>query len=249
MNLIVDNLDTRVKTSGGGLVVLMLHGWKDSLETFDYLAENLQRDYKIVRIDFPGFGGSQASSEPWGSTQYADFIKRTLEKLDIDDVYAVVTHSMGSRVILNALGRKVLEIEKLVIISGAGVPNQGGITRSAWAAVARGGRVVASVLPKAQQRKLKKKLYGISGSDYLGAGELEETFKLIIAEDSRQYAPNVHAETLLMYSNNDKLTPLANGRELEELIPNAKLVMMGNLGHNMHKENPEKTLNVIKDFL
>lgn len=249
MNLIIDDLDTRVEVSGGGLPILMIHGWKDSLETFNDLETELKNDYKIIRLDLPGFGGSQTPREPWGASEYADFVSKALIKLEETEIYAVVVHSMGARIMLNALGRRAVNTEKLIVIAGAGIPQKNGVKHHSFNALAKGGKVVSSVLPKSQQEKLRAKLYTAANSDYLGAGELEETFKKLVAEDSRRYAPDVHAETLLIYSNNDKQTPPAVGEEFNDLIPNSELVMVGNLGHNIHKEDPSKVMELIKEFL
>jgi len=70
-----------------------------------------------------------------------------------------------------------------------------------------------------------------------------------VAEDSRKYATDVHAETLLIYSSNDRFTPPEYGEQFAELIPNSKLVIVEDLGHNIHKNDPEKILGLIEEFL
>ncbi len=249
MNLITEKLDIRVKVSGGGLPILMIHGWKDSLDTFDTLTEELEQDYKIIRIDLPGFGKSQSPAEPWGSSEYADFVSKVLLKLEESELYAVIVHSMGARIMINALARRAVVTEKFIIIAGAGIPQKKGIKNQSFNVLAKGGKIASSILPDAQQKKLREKLYKTADSDYLGAGELEETFKKLVAEDSRRYAPDVHAKTLLIYSSNDRQIPVADGEEFAQLIPNSELVVVEKLGHNIHKNDPEKVLELIKEFL
>ncbi len=249
MNLIIDDLDTRVVVSGGGLPILMIHGWKDSLETFDLLAKDFEQDYKVIRLDLPGFGGSQTPPEPWGASEYADFVSKALLKLEEPELYAVVAHSMGARIMLNALGRRTVNAENFIVIAGAGIPLTKSVKKHSLFLLAKTGKVVSAVLPKTHRKKLRDRLYKATGSDYSGAGELKETFKKLVAEDSRRYAPDVHAKTLLIYSNNDKQTPPNFGEQFAKLIPNAQLVMVGDLGHNIHKEDPQKVIRLIKEFL
>lgn len=249
MNLITEKLDIRVKVSGGGLPILMVHGWKDSLDTFDDLTKELEQDYKIIRLDLPGFGKSQAPAKPWGASEYADFVSKVLLKLEESELYAVIVHSMGARIMLNALGRRAITTERFIIIAGAGIPQKKSVKSHSLSVLAKGGKIASAVLPEAQQKKLREKLYDVANSDYSGAGELEETFKKLVAEDSRRYAPDVHAKTLLIYSTNDKLTPVADGEEFAEIIPNSELVVVENLGHNIHKNDPEKVLELIEEFL
>lgn len=249
MNIIVDNLDTHVEVSGGGLAMLMVHGWKDNLNTFDALTNELQNDFKIIRIDLPGFGRSQMPPEAWDVSQYAEFIKKVLLKLEETELYAAIGHSMGGRILMNAIGRRVLDPAKLVLIASAGIPDTGGAKKATFSIIAKGGKLVASVLPKSQQDKLKSKLYKMADSDYGDAGELGEIFKKMVTEDSRKYAPNVHPETLLIYSSNDKLTPPSFGEEFKKLIPNSRLEIPGSYGHNIHKNKPEVVLKLLRDFL
>jgi len=250
MNLIIDDIDTRVEVSGGGLSLLMIHGWKDSLETFDELTKELENDYKVIRLDLPGFGGSQAPPEPWGASQYADFISKTLLKLEEPEIYAIIVHSMGARIAINALGRRAISADKLVIMAGAGIPDRTRSNKTIMATLAKSGSAVASVLPKDTQKKLRRKFYKMTGStDYLDAGAMRDTFLKLVAEDSRKYATDVHAETLLIYSSNDRFTPPEYGEQFAELIPNSKLVIVEDLGHNIHKNDPKKILSLIEEFL
>ncbi len=249
MNIIVDNLDTHVEVSGGGLAVLMVHGWKDNLNTFDLLTNELENDFKIIRIDLPGFGSSQMPPEAWSVSQYSDFIEKTLLKLEENELYAAIGHSMGGRVLLNAVGRRVIDPTKLILIASAGIPDTGGTKKAAFKTIAKGGRLAVSVLPKAQQDKLRSKLYRAADSDYGDAGELGEIFKKMVAEDSRKYAPEVRSETLLIYSSNDKLTPPSFGEEFKELIPSSRLEIPGSYGHNIHKNKPEVVLELLRGFL
>lgn len=248
MNIIVDNLDTKVEVSGGGLSILMLHGWKDSLDTFDTLTSDLEQDFKVIRIDLPGFGGTQAPNEPWTTSRYADFVAKTLLKLEENEIYAVIAHSMGARIAINMLARRAIEAEKLILIAGAGIPASDS-RKNTLNALAKGGKALSSILPASGQEKLRQQFYKMSGSDYLGAGELTETFKLLVNEDSREYAKDIRIPTLLIYSDNDKLTPLSFGEQYQELIPSARLENVGSLGHNIHKNDPEKVVGLIRDFL
>jgi len=67
MNAIVSNLLTNYADSGPSEapVVLMLHGWGSSIGAFQDLADRLQPKTRVVRLDFPGFGGTQMPPASW----------------------------------------------------------------------------------------------------------------------------------------------------------------------------------------
>ena len=74
MKVIVNNLATEFEDEGTGPVLLFLHGWKDSLKTFAPLVPGLASDYRVVRLDLPGFGGSEMPSRPWSVSDYVAFV-------------------------------------------------------------------------------------------------------------------------------------------------------------------------------
>lgn len=65
MNIVVDNLLTNYTLSGKGKLVLVLHGWGDSVRGVAGLQKALSADYKVLALDLPGFGGSQAPTSAW----------------------------------------------------------------------------------------------------------------------------------------------------------------------------------------
>ena len=47
----------------------------------------------------------------------------------------------------------------------------------------------------------------------------------------------------------DDITPLHKQKELKRLLPNAKLVVIKNVGHLTHYETPEKVAKAIQAFI
>src|ERR1700684_4042346 len=120
MKVIVDNLAVEYSDEGQGLPLVMLHGWMDSLQTFDAITKFLSTKYRIVRLDLPGFGASELPSKPWFVGGYATFVADFCKKLNIEPV-AFVGHSLGGRIILKGLAEHSLSAQKAVLIASAGV--------------------------------------------------------------------------------------------------------------------------------
>lgn len=250
MKLIVENLDTFVKVEGSGEPVLMLHGWQDSHKGFDNLADILKNDYKLIIPDLPGFGASQMSDDAWGVGDYAEFTKKLAKKLDIKSFKAIVGHSMGGRIAMKIAAGDLLKTDKIVLLSSAGIPENKSVRTKLFASAAKLGKILSAPLPRKTRKSLRRKLYGAAGAtDYLEAGSLKDTFTKIVNEDARDYAGKIKAETLLIYGAEDVDTPPTFGKELAELIPKSKMVVLDGLNHFAHKNAPDKIVGLIKDFL
>ena len=56
--VMVDGLNVQYKDTGpqDAPVVLLLHGFGSSLQTWDLWATQLEKQYRVIRLDLPGFG-------------------------------------------------------------------------------------------------------------------------------------------------------------------------------------------------
>lgn len=248
MKTIVDNLAIEYEDTGVGPVIFLLHGWKDSLRTFDVLVPVLSETNRIVRLDLPGFGGSELPTETWGVGEYASFVKHFCEKLSIQpDV--LVGHSFGGRVVIKGLGEGILISRKAVLVSSAGIPKHKSLRNRAFLVVAKLGKFVSWVLPSNVQTKVRQKLYTKVGSDYLGAGALRDIFLKTREEDLRKYARSIAIPTLLIWGENDHVTPLSDGKQFNTLIQGSVLSIVPKGGHFVHKEESVAVTGLIKEFL
>jgi pimeloyl-ACP methyl ester carboxylesterase len=87
-------------------------------------------------------------------------------------------------------------------------------------------------------------------SDYLNAGQLKETLKLILDEDLTKEIKKIQTETLLLWGENDPTmeASLANGRKIYKMIPKSKFEMIEGAGHHPHLDNPKMFVYWVKDF-
>ena len=51
---------------------------------------------------------------------------------------------------------------------------------------------------------------------------------------------NIKAKTILFWGEKDGLTPLADGKKMQKLIPNSNLIVFKNLGHDWILDDPQK---------
>lgn len=248
MKTLLNNLVTEYTDEGKGPIILFLHGWKDTLHTFDTLIPLLSGSFQIIRIDLPGFGGSEAPRKPWGVGEYAHFVKAVIEKFGIS-VDTLVGHSFGGRIAIKGVGTSLLRPRKLVLIGSAGLMERRGVRNLLFNIVAKIGKIILFPFSNDLKEKLRLKLYKKAGSeDYVNAGTLRETFLRVTAEDLSAPAREIHIPTLLIWGDNDVATPLSDGKRLHELISGSKLEIIAGAGHFVHQERPEAVAKLIKEF-
>lgn len=251
MQVIVDSLLTQYTHEGQGKkTILFLHGWADTAKTFVQLRAELSKEYTVIALDLPGFGGSQAPPKAWGLDEYATFVDHFLDKIR-HKPYAIVGHSNGGAIALKSLANGQLTASKVVLIASAGVRSTGGqhAHRYVWNVVAKVGKLATVVLPKRVRSKLRSRLYTAAGSDMLVAEHMQDTFKKVVSEDIQSIAERVTVPVLLIYGDQDTATPPAYAHAFAQKLPNATLEIFHGAGHFVHQEQSYGVAQKIKDFL
>ncbi|MCB8963848.1 MAG: alpha/beta hydrolase [Bacteroidales bacterium] len=87
----------RYRLSGSGPVLLLIHGYLESLDIWDDFAASLEPDYTVLQIDLPGHGQSLCKLESIGMDLMADCVSAVLSELSFNKVF-FVGHSMGGYV-------------------------------------------------------------------------------------------------------------------------------------------------------
>jgi pimeloyl-ACP methyl ester carboxylesterase len=248
MNVIVDTLLINYRRQGKGPQILMLHGWGDTLGTFDAVADILENDFEIIRLDLPGFGNSQPPHGSWGLDDYGRFVSNFISKINVTPT-VMIGHSNGGAILINALANDIIMTDKLVLLSSAGIRNARSLRNIAWRATAKVGKVATAVLPESSKRSLRARLYSSAGSDMMVAPHLEASFKRIVSHDVRSAASSLHLPTLIISGSTDTATPPEFARTFHSLIKGSALSIIDGSGHFAHQEQSKIVADTMKAFL
>ncbi len=247
-SVIIDSKSVNYIKSGKGKTVVLIHGWGDSARTFASLRRSLESHFSVIAVDLPGFGGSEAPVRAYDLSDYASFIQNLLSKVGAHEVDAVIGHSNGGAVAIKAIADDKVRPKKLILLASSGIRNKS-IRKIILQIFVKMTKPVASLLPDRILKRIKKNVYSSIGSDYLVAGHLQESFKLVVAEDVRGAAANVSVPCLLMYGGSDKLTPYAYGEILASSIPESTLIEVVGAGHMLHQSHADEIERSVLDFI
>lgn len=104
--------------------VVLLHGWADTADPFQFLVDELPDDWSCAALDWRGFGGSDCSPGGyWFPDYYAD-LDALLEQLSPDVPARIVGHSMGGRIAMTYAGIRPERVARLVSLEGVGLPRR-----------------------------------------------------------------------------------------------------------------------------
>jgi pimeloyl-ACP methyl ester carboxylesterase len=80
--------------SGSGIIIVLLHGYLESLEIWKEFSSELSNYYRVICFDIPGHGERDIRSEQHTMQDLATLLYNTLNELDINKCF-MIGHSMG----------------------------------------------------------------------------------------------------------------------------------------------------------
>lgn len=249
MKIIVNNLATEYRDEGEGKVILLLHGWWDTLKTFDLITSSLINEYRVIRLDLPGFGGTEKPDKDWNLNDYINFVEAFINKLNLP-VDFLLGHSMGGRIIIKGQSADKLKVQKNILIAPAGNVCRQTARNLFFKILAKIGKIAGFILPKNfWENKFRRPFYRRLGSDYAEVGALRNTFLNIINEDLTEATKKVSTPTLLIWGGDDIVTPLSDGKKIAESIKNSTLKVIEGATHFVHQEKAEEVVEVVDEFI
>ncbi len=225
--------------------------WADAGERSFFL--ELARTHRVVRFDRVGCG---LSSRELGRPQSLLHESRQLEAvIRAVDAPAVVFATCSSGVAATHLASRAPGlVRKLVYFGGyasrADIPEATRrslveFTRSNWPLAAQ---LLAGLIdPRAGGEEIRRytRLQRAAASAEVAAALLE----LDLTADVRELLPRVVAPALVLHRRGDRAVPIARGRELAGLLPNARFVPLSGDSHLPWADDRRELLRALAVFL
>ncbi len=243
-------------------VLLLLHGFGSSLQTWDVWAEKLDKKYRVIRLDLPGFGLTGPSpSDDYSELNDLNTLTRFVDSLGITDL-SVVGHSMGGKIAWTFAAAHAERVKALVLMAPDGFPQPEAIGTKPYAMPAIMG-VMKYSLPKYFVRKsiepafvdlnelddkLVNRYHDMLRAPGVRAAILARANQTIYT-DPVPRLKQIKAPTLLIWGEEDKMIPSSNAKSYAAVLENSETVLIPKLGHLLHEEHAEMGLAKVTEFL
>jgi len=241
---VVSYIDTDPTNESCHPTVLFLHGWGAPADTYRLMLDHLGTYCRVVAPDLPGFGGSAEPETAWCVDDYVKWTVDFAAAVGLTDV-VLINHSFGGRISIKLLAQRPLpfDVKKAVFMDAAGILPKRGIKYYA--------KVYSYKLMKKLFPALAAKRQGKVGSaDYRNASPLmRQTMVKCINEDLTHLLKDNPVSTLLIWGSADTATPLSDGQKMEQLIPDAGLVVLEGAGHFAFAQQWGLCSRVLDSFL
>ena len=262
--LTVSGLRLYVRDTGprGAPVVILLHGFGASLQTWDACAAILQARMRVIRFDLPGFG--LTGPDPTGDYTDARTVAVLGALMDTLGVAraSLVGNSLGGKIAWNFAADHPDRVEKLVLISPDGFASPG-FEYDKPAEVPAMMRLLPYVLPTPMVRMTLAPAYADAGKltpallrryrDMMLAPGVRRAMLARMAQVRLSHPEpalrRITAPTLLLWGQRDAMIPASNAADYLREIPNCRLAALPDLGHVPQEEAPAESLAPVQAFL
>jgi pimeloyl-ACP methyl ester carboxylesterase len=269
--IILDGQPLNVIEIGEGPPLLFVHGlagsWQNWLEQLAVFASG----HRVIALDLPGFGYSPMPREAISISAYARVLDGLLGELGVSAA-AVVGNSMGGFISAELAITAPQRVERLVLISAAGLSTYGNpralrsmpiFRRLQRTVTAYGAWTAAKSDIVARRPRLRDATLGLvfahpgrlpaplAAEQLRGAGKpgFVDALEANLNYDFRERLPEIACPTLIVWGDSDRIIPVRDADLYEQLIPDSRKVIFKDTGHVTMMERPAAFNALLAEFL
>lgn len=220
------------QVKGSSRPLFCLHGWGQSHQNLEPLANLLKIDSDPYLFDLPGFGSSPVPDTVWSADDYADHLIAYMDAQEIPSA-SFLGHSFGGKVSMSLAARYPDRVNRLILMAPSGLKPKLSVQKK----IRRIGIRAAARLIKSYD-KLRGTQHFVDsfipryGSrDYQNAKAMRAVLVKSVNEDYTECVKQIACPTLLLWGEKDSETPVEMGKRLSNLIPDCQLQTFPYHGH------------------
>ena len=253
------NIATHIEDSKkGDKTILLLHGYMETMYIWEDLYKDLSRDYRVIRMDMPGHG--LTCTAPVNTMELmATVAKGVLDVCGVEKT-AVVGHSMGGFAAIRCCQMFPDRFEKLVLLNSYpyAESDDSRAIRAREQAVINAEHLTTLAelsIPKLfhpdNLRRLDEKIRETVDlcETHDPAGIIASVKGIIQNEDTSGWLAGCGIPAMSICGDSDSLVTEDIRTKMSAELPNVRQVVLPKCGHNAFLEYPEKTLELIREFV
>jgi pimeloyl-ACP methyl ester carboxylesterase len=245
--------------------ILLLHDKGSSLHAFDKWADTLKLNYRVIRLDLPGFGLTGPHPEnDYSMTMYRDFLDGFLAELGIRWCYAV-GNGLGGQLAWELTLAYPKRVKKLVLIGAEGYPITD-VNLTMMDKKAGGSKIEQRMFRSFTSKKTIEKSIEMNYGDptKVTKEQVKRQYDLLRREGNRKAYVNranhedynrtrrikeIEIPSMIMWGTEDKISPIEHASFFHRDLPDSKLKMYPDVGHYLQEEIPSETAKDLIEFL
>jgi pimeloyl-ACP methyl ester carboxylesterase len=264
----ISGVDVHFVEAGKGPPILFLHGLGGSWRDWSANLPALASTYRVMAMDFPGFGESGKPEVRYSIEWLADGVEDFLQEQGLDQL-TLVGHSMGGVVALNLASRPESRVRNLVIADAVGIGDKSEFIAHAMSKKIMGPdtewefvesllkdqfRAMADDMIEKQKPQTARELFEslrmpITGQPLLPMTPEVQMIASIFDFDIRPKLSSILQPTLILWGAKDPLASPQDASFLRTMIPSSTLILFPDSGHSPMMENPSLFNHELKKFL
>lgn len=232
---------------GQGEPLVLLHGLFGALSNFKDLIEYFRQHNKVVVPMLPLFDLDILHTTVGG---LAKFVNKFLEARDYKGVH-LLGNSLGGHVALVHVLKHPERIKSLILTGSSGLFENGmgdSYPKRSDYDYIKTKTELTFYDPKTASKELVDEVYAIVNSR-IKAIKIIALAKSAIRNNLGDELNRIKQPTLLVWGNNDSITPPFVAREFNKLIPNSELHFVDKCGHAPMMEVPAEFNSILHKFL
>ena len=232
---------------GEGETLILLHGLFGALSNFESIIDHFKKSYKVVVPMLPMFELDLLHTSVGG---FAKFIHKFIEKKGYTD-YHLLGNSLGGHIALVHILKYPEKIKSLILTGSSGLYESGmGDTyprRSDYDFIKKKTELTFYD-PAVATPALVDEVYEIC-NNRLRLIRILALAKSAIRNNLGEELGQIKQPTLLVWGNQDTVTPPFVAHEFNKLIPNSELKFIDKCGHAPMMEQPNEFNRILGEFL
>ena len=232
---------------GEGEPLVLLHGLFGALSNFKELIEYFRHHYKVVVPMLPLFDLDILHTTVGGLAKH---VHKFLEAKDYRNIH-LLGNSLGGHVALVYLLKHPDRVKSLILTGSSGLFENGmGDTypkRGDYDYIKKKTEITFYD-PAVATKELVDEVFSIT-NNRIKVIKIIALAKSAIRNNLGDELNNIKQSTLLVWGNNDTITPPFVAREFQRLIPNSELHFIDKCGHAPMMERPEEFNVILHKFL
>ena len=268
----VDGQQVFYKTEGTGPVLLLIHGYPTASFDWAKIWPKLTTQFHCVTLDMPGFGFSDKSPKKYLIKEQADAISEVIRHLGITSAH-VLSHDYGDTVAQEMMAQQLennlaFNIESLHLLNGGLFPETHRALPIQKLLLSPIGGLLIRFLNK---NAIRKSMHNIFGSNTPPSDQdIDDFWTLISANNGHQHMhllldymkqrkqyrerwvsalQNANAPLRLTAGMADPISGAHMVARYKQLIPNADVIELDQIGHYPQIESAEAVVKSITSFL